>query len=115
VSAGTDATLRVWNAGSGALVRTIELDEGPATALAVDERRALTGHKGGAIVLWDLERAEKLGAFSQGEAPVSSLAFTADAHQFASADQAGAVALFDTRTPTMPSAVLEARDGTAQP
>jgi hypothetical protein len=54
VSAGSDGTLKIWNTGSGALVRTIELDEGAATALAVDERRALTGHKGGAVVLWDL-------------------------------------------------------------
>ena len=43
--AGADGTLRVWNAGSGAPVRTIELDDGPATAIAVDDRRALTGHK----------------------------------------------------------------------
>ena len=50
----------------------------PATALAVDERRALTGHKGGAIVLWDLERAEKLGVFQHQEAPISALAFTGD-------------------------------------
>ena len=34
VSVGADGTLKVWNAGSGALVRTIELDEGPATALS---------------------------------------------------------------------------------
>ena len=59
VSAGADGTLKVWNAGSGALVRTIELDEGAATVLALDQQRALTGHKGGAVVLWDLEKAEK--------------------------------------------------------
>ena len=72
VSAGSDGTLKIWNTGSGALVRTIELDEGAATALAVDERRALTGHKGGAVVLWDLDRAEKL-AVVQHRAPISSL------------------------------------------
>src|SRR5439155_4420857 len=83
VSAATDGTLKVWNAGSGALIRTIELDEGAVTALAVDDRRALTGHKGGAIVLWDLERAEKISAFSYGGAPVASLAFTGDAGNFA--------------------------------
>jgi hypothetical protein len=75
VSAGSDGTLRIWNTGSGALVRTIELDEGAATALAVDERRALTGHRGGAVVLWDLERAEKL-AVVQHRGPISSLTFT---------------------------------------
>jgi WD40 repeat protein len=111
VSIGADGTLKVWNAGSGALVRTIELDEGPATALAVDERRALTGHKAGTIVLWDLERAEKLGTFQHHDTPILALAFTGDANQFAAASPAGAVALFDIRTPSSPAAVLDGPDG----
>ena len=113
VSVGADGTLKVWNAGSGALVRTIELDEGPAGALAVDQQRALTGHKGGAVVLWDLERAEKLGVFQHQEAPISALAFTSDPNQFVVAGQAGAVALFDLRTRSAPVAVLEGQDGAA--
>ena len=112
VSAGADGTLRVWNAGSGALVRSIELDEGPATAIAVDDRRALTGHKGGAIVLWDLERAEKLGVFQNQQSAISALAFTGDADHFAAASQVGAVALFDIRTPSAPATVFEGQDGT---
>lgn len=113
VSAGADATLRVWNAGSGALVRTIELDEGAPTALAVGDRRALAGHKGGAIALWDLEKAEKIGTYQLGTtAPVTSLAFTADANEFAAASQDGSVALFDTRAPSAPAMLLDGRDGT---
>jgi serine/threonine protein kinase len=111
VSAGADGSLRIWNAGSGMLVRAIELDEGPATAIAVDERRALTGHKGGAIVLWDLERAEKLGVFQNQQAPVFALAFTGDADHFAVAGQAGAVALFDIRAPSVPPTIFEGQDG----
>ena len=114
VSAGTDATLRVWNAGSGALVRTIELDDGPATALAVDERRALTGHRSGAIVLWDLERAEKTAQFQHQLSPITALAFTADMEQFAAASQAGAAALFDLRAPPAPAGVLDAQESGTQ-
>ncbi len=114
VSAGSDGTLKVWNAGSGALIRTIELDEGAVTALAVDDRRALTGHKGGAIVLWDLERAEKLASFSNGSAPVTSVAFTGDAAVFAAADQAGAIVTYDLRAPPAPAATLESVDGAPQ-
>jgi serine/threonine protein kinase len=110
VSTGADSTLRVWNAGSGALVRTIELDEGVPTALAVGERRALVGHKGGAFVLWDLERAEKIGTFQLGNAAIASLAFTADANILAVAAQDGAVALFDIRSPSTPSMLLDGRD-----
>jgi WD40 repeat protein len=106
VSAASDATLRIWNSGSGALVRTIELDDGAASALAVEERRALTGHPSGSIVLWDLERAEKLASF-QADARVSGIAFLADGGQIAAATAAGAVGLFDLRTPSAPPAVLE--------
>jgi serine/threonine protein kinase/WD40 repeat protein len=114
VSAGIDGTLNLWNAGSGALIRTIQLDEGAVTALAVDDKRALTGHKGGAVVLWDLERAEKISAFTNGGAPVTSIAFTADPETFAAADQVGAIATFDLRSPPAPSVVLENPDGAAQ-
>jgi serine/threonine protein kinase len=114
VSVGADATLKVWNSGSGALVRTIELDEGPAGALAVDEHRALTGHKGGAIVLWDLERAEKLAVFQYQEAPVSALAFTSDPGQFAAASEAGTVTLFDIAKRSPPTPLLEGPEGAAQ-
>jgi WD40 repeat protein/serine/threonine protein kinase len=114
VSAGSDATLRIWNAGSGALVRTIELSEGAPTALAVGERRALTGHKGGMIVLWDLELAEKIGMYQLGGAAIASLAFTADPNVMAAAAGDGSVALFDTRLPSAPSMLLDGRDGTTQ-
>ena len=60
--------------------------------------RALAGHKGGTIVLWDLERAEKLATFQLGStAAITSLAFTAETNEFAAASQDGSVALFDTR------------------
>jgi serine/threonine protein kinase/WD40 repeat protein len=114
VSTGADGTLKIWNAGTGALVRTIELDEGPAAALAVDVNRAITGHRSGAIVLWDLERAEKLGVFQHQEAPVSTLAFTGDGNQFAAASEGGAVTLFDIARRIEPTPVIEAQDGAMQ-
>jgi WD40 repeat protein len=113
VSAGSDGTLRIWNTGSGALVRTIELDDGAATALAVDDRRALTGHRGGAVVLWDLERAEKL-AVVQHRAPISSLAFTGDPNRFFAASQDGTVSLFDVRSPNTPAPLSDEVEGGAR-
>jgi len=112
VSCGSDATLRLWNSGSGALVRTFELDDGPATALAVDERRALTGHRNGAIALWDLEHAEKLATL-QIDAPVTSVAFAAGANEIAATTEAGTVGLFDAGTPSAP-ATLEKEGGAGQ-
>ncbi len=107
VSAGADGTLKVWDASTNDLIRTIELDEGAATALAVDDRRALTGHKSGAIVLWDLDRTEKLAAFSLGGAPITSAAFAGANGAFAAADATGAIAVFEIAAPPTPAAVLK--------
>jgi serine/threonine protein kinase len=110
VSAGTDATVRLWSASSGALVRTIALEEGPVTAFAVDERRALAGHKGGIIVLWDLELGERLATIQHGSAPIASLAFIGQANAFAAAGQDGSVALFNIDEPTAPPARLDGEE-----
>jgi serine/threonine protein kinase len=114
VSAGTDGTLRVWNASSGAPIHTIEFDEGAASALAVDGRRLLSGHKSGTVVLWDLERAEKLATFSVGSAAVTSVGFIGDGNHFAAADEAGGIALFDLGAPSAPGVPLESAEGAAQ-
>lgn len=42
VTTGADRSLKIWNAATGANQRTISLDEGSATALAVYGRRAAT-------------------------------------------------------------------------
>jgi serine/threonine protein kinase len=108
VSAGADATLRVWSAGSGAPVRTIELGEGPPTAFAVDGRRALVGHRDGTVVLWDLENAAQLATFRHGGTPITAVAFLGDRLLAAHRD---GVALLDPRAPDTPSVLLDARDG----
>ena len=89
-------------------MRTIDLAEGPATALALDDRRALTGHKAGTIVLWDLQRAEKLKVYQLQDAPISALAFTDDPNQFAAASPAAPLTMFDMREPSISSALAEA-------
>jgi serine/threonine protein kinase len=109
VSAGADATVRLWSGSSGALVRTIELSEGAVTAFAVDERRALVGHKGGVIVLWDLERGERLETLRHGNDPITSVAFLGDGVLAASQD--GSVALFEVGAPSAPAALLDGREG----
>ena len=108
VSSGADATLKIWNSLSGALVRSIELEEGPATALALDDRRGLTGHKAGTIVLWDLQRAERLQVYRLQDGPISALAFTDDPNHFAAASPVAPLTLFDIRDPSTSSALIEA-------
>jgi serine/threonine protein kinase/WD40 repeat protein len=108
VSSGADASLKIWHSLSGALLRSIDLEEGPATALALDDRRALTGHRSGAIVLWDLQRAERLQVYHLQDGPISALAFTDDPNHFAAASPVAPLTLFDIRDPATSSALVEA-------
>ena len=110
VSAGSDATLRVWSASSGALVRTIELQDGTPTAVAISNRRALSGYRHGLVALWDLERGEKVSTFQLGHVAITSLAFTSDPEAFAAAGQDGVVGLFDIQTPSSPPLLLDSKD-----
>jgi serine/threonine protein kinase/WD40 repeat protein len=106
VSAGGDATLRLWSAASGALVRTIPLSEGPATAFAADDRRALVGHKHGTVVLWDLELGEQIATFQLGSEDITSVAFLS-AGLAVVAHAGGGLGVLDLGTPTAPAVALD--------
>lgn len=111
---GADARLKIWSTSTGTLTRTIELDNGPATALALFGTRALTGHGTGEIVLWDWQRAEKLGTFKRNEAEVWSVAFAGRADRFLAASHDWKVSLWDTATTEGPVQVLDAHDSAVQ-
>ena len=114
VSAGSDATIKIWSASSGALVRTIELGDGPATAFAARDKRAIVGHGSGLAIVWDLERAEKLATFRLGSAPITSLAFTSDPGGVIAGSRDGSIALVETDSPATPAVTLEAGDAGAR-
>lgn len=111
---GADARLKIWDASAGSLIRTIELDDGPATSLALSGSRALTGHSGGQIVLWDWEKAEKIATFKRNEAEVWSIAFTGRPDRFAASSHDWKVALWDTSAPSAPVQVLDAHESAVQ-
>lgn len=100
VSAGQDGSLRVWDAQSGAIIRTIELDDGPPLALAVRDREAITGHRDGTLVVWDLERGDKRGTFKRPDLTVGALAFMAEPERFAVGGGDGRVSVWDRRSST---------------
>ena len=111
---GADARLKIWNAATGSLTRTIELDNGAATALALFGTHALTGHAGGEIVLWDWQRAEKIATFKRNDAEIWSVTFTGRADRFAASSHDWKVTLWDTATPSGPVQVLDAHTNAAQ-
>jgi serine/threonine protein kinase len=114
VTTGADATLKVWDAQYHSLVRTIELDNGRATALALSGTRALTGHADGNVVLWDLESAQKLATVRRNEASIWSVVFTGDSNRFAAAGHDWKVALWDAGQPAAPQHVFEGHDNAVQ-
>lgn len=114
ITAGADAAIRVWSASSGGLTRTIELDEGPAAAIALKGRRLLTGHANGQLVLWDLDRADKISTFRRNEASIWSVAFTGEPDRFAASEHDWKVALWDARLKDGPVHIFEGHESAAQ-
>ena len=114
VSAGADATLKVWSTTSGGLTRTIALDDGPANAVALMGKKALTGHGNGRVVLWDIERGDKLSTYARNEASVWSVVFAGTADRFAASGHDWKVALWDAKTASAPAHLFEGHDSAAQ-
>ena len=114
VTTGADGTMKVWDAAFRNLVRTIELDDGPATSLALSGARALTGHANGKVVLWDIDRAEKIATVQRNEANIWAVAFTGDADHFAVASHDWKIALWDARQTAAPLQVLEGHENAVQ-
>ena len=114
VTTGADGTLKVWNAGSGSLVRSLDLGDGPATSLALSGRRALTGHADGAIELWDLDSGGRLGRYKRNEASIWSLAFTGEPNRFVASSHDWTVAVWDTAAAEAPTAVIEGHGNAVQ-
>jgi WD40 repeat protein len=113
VSSGSDATVKVWNATTRTLVRTVPLDVGAATALAAEGRRAAAGHKDGSVSVWNLDAGDKVTAFKRNDALISAVAFMGTQDRFAAAAHDGTVTLFDVALRSAPIPVLEGHEGAA--
>ena len=114
ITAGEDSTLKVWNTANGSIVRTILLDHGAATALAVSGSRALTSHRTGEVVLWDWQQGTRIATFKRNDAEVWSIAFAGSADRFAASSHDWKVTLWDTNTPGQPLQVIDAHENAAQ-
>ncbi len=114
VTAGDDATIKVWDASTNAAVRTIALDEGRATSLSLSGSRALTGHENGKVVLWNLNNGLRLGTFQRNEASIWAVTFAGRPDRFATASHDWKVALWDVNTPSAPLHVMEGHKSAVQ-
>ena len=113
VTAGTDATLRIWEASSGELNRVVNLDNGPATTLSVNQRYAATGHDNGTTTVWDLAAGTKIAQLRSNEARIWSVTFT-NSGRIAVASHDWTVSLWDMRKPDAPIHVFQGHKNPVQ-
>ncbi len=114
VTASKDATVKIWTAASATLKRTIELDDGPASAISVSGARLLTGHANGTVVMWDWQRAEKIATYKRNDAEIWSVTFMGSAQRFAVAGHDWKIAVWDAATTSGPFGVLDAHESAVQ-
>jgi serine/threonine protein kinase len=114
VTTGADSTMKIWSAASGEIVRTIDMEDGPATALAVSGGRALTGHSEGTIALWDLETGRKVAAFKSSSVRIWSVAFETGTDRVLSAGHDWTVAMWRITAPASPLHVFRGHDSAVQ-
>ena len=110
VSAGADGTIRIWNGATGTHVRTIEVDHGPVTALAIAGDRALTGHGEGAMVLWNLVKAERLAVYKRNDASIWSVAFLGSGERAAAASHDWTIGIFDAANAAAAPTLLQGHE-----
>jgi serine/threonine protein kinase len=114
VSVGADRTLKVWNASSGSLAKSIELGGATATSVAASGRRVVTGHSDGNVMLWDLDSGAKVNTFKRNEAAIWSVAFAGTNSQVLGASHDWSVTLWDAKTPLIPVQIYEGHESAAQ-
>jgi len=87
LSASSDGSVGVWNAGDWSLDRTLGSRAGPgvtAIAPAPDSRHAVAGHQDGTVVLWDLDEGAAVLRAAMHRDEVTSVSVLPDGHTLVS-------------------------------
>jgi WD40 repeat protein len=98
LTAGLDATLRLWGLPSHRHEATLSGHDGAVTAVAfAGASRAVSGGRDRTVRLWDLAGHHSLGVLEGHAETVSAVDASADGHRAASASWDGTVRLWDLR------------------
>jgi WD40 repeat protein len=99
VTGGPDGPLRVWNTGTGALVRTLE----PALSVrdaryCADGSRLVTAGADGAVRIWNPADGTMLATLEGHKGAVNQATFSRDCRRIVSASDDGTVRVWDATT-----------------
>ncbi len=114
VTVGEDATLKIWQSGTRTLFRSIDLDAGAPTSLAVGTTRIVTGHKEGRVGLWDIEYGLRVASFKRNQADIWSVSFAGSPERILAAGHDWKITLLDARTPVLPVHVFDGHENAVQ-
>lgn len=80
VSSSLDGAAKVWDAGDGAILRTLVEPSGAITAqtVASDGRRVITGSRTGMVAVWDPETGTSTLRFQAASTEIDGLALSPD-------------------------------------
>ena len=100
VSASWDGSLKIWEVGTGRLLRTIYGGAGGFFSLALtpDGTRMLAGERQGALTLWDLPTGQVVRRFVGHSGTILAAAFSADGAQAVSAGHDKTIRVWDVST-----------------
>ncbi|HEY2232045.1 MAG TPA: WD40 repeat domain-containing protein, partial [Candidatus Angelobacter sp.] len=113
-SASWDWTVKLWDAGSGAVLQTLEGHSRPvisAVAFSPDSKTLASAADYGTVKLWDAGSGAVLQTLEGHSRPVSAVAFSPDGKMLASASDDGTVKLWDAGS----GAVLQTLAGHSRP
>jgi serine/threonine protein kinase len=111
VTAGSDGRLKIWNAATGAELRTIEPSEGEIRTMAVLGRRIATGHGAGRVALWEVDTGRRLASFGRGDSGITAVGFARDGRHLIVSSADSTLALWDPEAAAAPVSFVEAHEG----
>lgn len=99
-TASLDMTIKLWDAATGRLLRTLVGHEAPPTSLqfAPDSRRLASGSLDTTIRLWDVATGQVLQTFTGTPVPVISVAFSPDGRLIVSGSGDSKISVWDVAT-----------------
>jgi WD40 repeat protein len=86
VSSSSDQTVKIWDAATGALIRTLaDVEAGPAVAVSPDAAKIITGSSDHTVKIWDTQTGRLIRTLAGHSDYVAAVAVAPDGATMVSA------------------------------